>query len=328
MITLQPIYEENLMEALHLRVLPEQRGFVAPASGILARAYAYRRQRAKAWGICEGRQMVGLALIHDLDDEPACYHLAELMIDYRFQGKGYGRQALALLLAECQRERKYGTTEVCVKQDNLPAIHLYETAGFRDTGYTDPDAPDCLVLSFTLRPARRTPLDIHLTGREDLANVQLLWASPDVMRYVDGFLDGLHVTMEHLEHEWLPWVQQPPKRQHFSVCEDGCYCGESFYSVDETGLASMDIKLMPGARGRGIAWFALSHALDAAFRTGKAARAYVDPSPANQNALRLYAGLGFCEASRPPHLDDPGCSCVYLELTRRDWEQCRADGIL
>lgn len=328
MITLQPIYEENLIEALELRVLPEQQAFVAPASGILARAYAYRRQRAKAWGICEGRQMVGLALIHDLDDEPACYHLAELMIDYRFQGKGYGRQALALLLAHCQRERKYGAVEVCAKRDDAAAIHVYEQGGFRDTGYTDPDAPDCRILSCALRPFRSASLDIHLTGREDLANVQRLWADPEVMRYVGGFPDGLRVTMEHLEHEWLPWVQQPPKRQHFSVCEDGRYCGESFYSIDEIGFASMDIKLTQAARGRGIAWFALSHALDAAFRTGKAARAYVDPSPANQNAMRLYADLGFREASRLPHLDDPGCPCVYLELTCRDWEQRRADGIL
>lgn len=328
MITLQPIYDENLMEALRLRVLPEQRAFVAPAAGILARAYGYRRQRARAWGICEGDRMVGLALLHDLDDEPACYHLAELMIDHRDQGRGYGREALALLLAHCQRERKYGAVEVCVKRDDTAAIHVYEQAGFRDTGYQDPDAPDSRILSYALRPFRSTRLDIHLTGREDLAGVQRLWADPEVMRYVDGFPDGLHVTMGHLEHEWLPWVQQPPKRQHFSVCEDGCYCGESFYSIDETGLASMDIKLTPAARGRGIAWFALSHALDAAFQTGKAERAYVDPSPANEKALRLYAGLGFREAVRPPHLGDPGCPCVYLELTCRDWALRRADGLL
>lgn len=328
MITLQPIFEENLLEALRLRVLPEQQDFVASATGILARAYGYRRDRAKAWGICEGDQMIGLAMIHDLNEEPACYHLAELMIDCRFQGMGYGRQALALLLAHCQRERKYNAVEVCVKRKNAAAIHLYEQAGFRDTGYVDPEAPDSRILSYLLRPKRSVPLDIHLTGVEDLAGVQRLWADPDVMRYVDGFSDGLHVAMEHLEKEWLPWVQQPPLRQHVSVYENGCYCGESFYSVDETGLASMDIKLLPAARGKGIARAALSYALDAAFQTGKAVRAYVDPSPANEKALQLYAGFGFRETVRPSHLDDPGCPYVYLELTCRDWELRRADGIL
>lgn len=45
MITLQPITETNYLEAVALQVSPEQQAFVAPAVGILARAYAYRRHR-------------------------------------------------------------------------------------------------------------------------------------------------------------------------------------------------------------------------------------------------------------------------------------------
>lgn len=160
-------------------------------------------------------------------------------------------------------------------------------------------------------------ITIKLTDRDDLKNVQTLWADPDVMRYV-GFPEGLHETMEHLETEWLPWVQNPPRRQHYSVYAD-TYCGESFYDVDETGLACMDIKLLPHARGKGIGYKALSHALDAAFREGGAKTAYVDPDPENHKALALYRRLGFQNAERPAHLDDPGCPYVYLELTRENW---------
>ena len=32
---------------------------------------------------------VGLALVRDLDGEPACYDLQQFMIDRRFQGRGY-----------------------------------------------------------------------------------------------------------------------------------------------------------------------------------------------------------------------------------------------
>ena len=167
-------------------------------------------------------------------------------------------------------------------------------------------------------------LNMKLTATEDLENVQRLWATPEVMRYV-GFPEGLRETMEHLRHQWLPWVQCPPKRQHYSVyTEAGEYCGEAFYDVDETGLACMDIKLLPQARGRGIAFAALAHALNQAFAVGGAQRAYVDPNPENQKALKLYTRLGFQKAERPSHLGDPGCPYVYLELTRQDWERASA----
>lgn len=161
-------------------------------------------------------------------------------------------------------------------------------------------------------------ITIRLTNHADLKNVQALWADPAVMCFV-GFPEGLHETMEHLEVEWLPWVQCPPRRQHYSVYEDDIYCGESFYDVDDTGLACMDIKLLPAARGKGIAYQALSHTLDAAFREGGAKAAYVDPDPENHKALALYRRLGFQNAERPEHLDDPGCPYIYLEMTCENW---------
>lgn len=321
MITLQAIDENNMMEALALVVQPEQRQFVASPAGILARAYAHRRQRALCWGIYAEKRMVGLALLCDLPEEPACYHLMELLIDAPEQGKGYGSEALALILQHCRREGTFSTVEICVNKRDAVAIHVYEKAGFQDTGYTDPATPDSLILAYELPPKFPGKVEIRLTGAEDLENVQRLWASPEVMGFV-GFPEGLHESMEHLQNEWLPWVQKPPVRQHYSVYAQGIgYCGESFYNVDETGLACMDIKLLPCARGKGIAYAALSYALDQAFRVGKAERAYVDPHPENQKALALYASLGFLPARRPAHLEP--WDSTYFELSRDAWEACQ-----
>ncbi len=318
MITLQPIDEHNVMKAFALDHKPEQGDFVADPAEILAFAYAHRRQRAVCWGIYEARRMVGLALLHDLEEEPACYHLMELLVNGSDQGKGYGSAALHLILAHCRREGKFPQVEVCVKQRDAAAIHVYEKAGFRDTGYTDPATPDSLILACKLPPSFHGKVEIRPTGEEDLENVQRLWASPEVMRFV-GFPEGLHQSMEHLRNEWLPWVQKPPIRQHYSVYAQGIgYCGESFYQVDETGLACMDIKLLPCARGKGIAYAALSYALDQAFRAGKAERAYVDPHPENRKALALYASLGFLPAERPAHLKP--WDSTYFELSRAAWE--------
>ena len=314
MITLQPINETNFMEAAALKVSESQRGFVASAPMTLARAYAYRDQNAVCWAIYKDEQMVGLAMIHDMEEEPACYHLCEFLIDETYQNRGIGQKALQFILDHCRRERKFSRVEVCVKKANAAAIHLYQKVGFRDSGYQDPDAPDSLCMVWDL-----VDVQIRTTDRDDLANVQRLWATPEVMHFV-GFPEGLFESMEHLEKKWLPWVQNPPTRQHYSIYADSIgYCGESFYEVDETGLACMDIKLLPGARGKGIASAGLAHALNDAFAVGKAKSAYVDPAPNNEKAIRLYERLGFKRTERAAHLEDPGCPYVYMELTRADW---------
>lgn len=318
MVTLQQINQTNFKDAAALQIQPAQKPFVASPLGILARAYAYRDRRPQAWGIYADGSLVGLALVEDLEEEPACYHLAELLVDAQAQGRGYGQAALARILSRLQRERKYPRVEACVKKDNATAIHIYEKAGFRDTGFEDPNAPDSLCMAYPLHAHFTGEVTIRSTGLEDLKNVQRLWADPLVMRFV-GFPEGLHKTLEYLERSWLPWVQQPPRRQHWSVYAQGIgYCGETFYEVDNTGLACMDIKLLSSARGKGIAQKALSYALTQAFQVGGADRAYVDPNPENTKALALYASLGFLPAQRPAHLAP--WDSLYFELARRDWE--------
>ena len=146
MIRLTDIHEGNFCAARALRVAPEQRGFLDTAEGILARGYLYRRENARVWAIEADGAVVGLALVKDMDEEPACYDLQQFMIDARFQRRGYGGEALRLILARLKAEGKYGCVEVCVKRDDGPALRLYARAGFADTGYADPDAPDCLNL--------------------------------------------------------------------------------------------------------------------------------------------------------------------------------------
>ena len=148
-LRLAEIDEDNWPEALALAVRPEQRTFLADAAGILARGYAYRRCRARVRAVRVGETLVGLLLVRDLDEEPACYDLNQFMIDQRYQDRGYGSRALALLLEELAAEAKYPAVEVCVKRQAARALRVYEKAGFRDTGYTDPDLPDSLNLRYT-----------------------------------------------------------------------------------------------------------------------------------------------------------------------------------
>ncbi|MBR4290385.1 MAG: GNAT family N-acetyltransferase [Oscillospiraceae bacterium] len=200
MITLQPINETNFMEAALLTVSEKQREFVASAPMILARSYAYRDQNAICWGIYKYHRIVGLAMLHDMNEDPACYHLCEFLIDQKQQSKGIGQAALRLILDHCRCEHRFNHVEVCVRKENAAAIHVYEKAGFRSCGYQDPDLPNSICMVCNL-----WDIQIRTTGCRDLSNVQQLWATPEVMCFV-GFPDGLQESMEHLETEWLPWV--------------------------------------------------------------------------------------------------------------------------
>ena len=151
MVRLFDIDETNWTDVRSLSVGEAQTGFLDSAVGILARGYVYRSCRARVIGIADGDTVIGVALVRDLDEEPACYDLQQFLIDSRYQGKGYGTEALRLILKELEAERKYGCVEVCVKKTDAAALRVYEKVGFTDTGYIDPDVPDCLNLMCVFR---------------------------------------------------------------------------------------------------------------------------------------------------------------------------------
>ena len=148
MLKLIEVNEENWLDFRRLSVRDDQKGFLDSPVGILARGYLYWHDRASVIGIADDDTAVGIALVRDLDEEPACYDLQQFMIDARFQGKGYGTAALRLILSALEKERKYDCAEVCVKKNDTAALRVYEKVGFVDTGYIDEAAPDCLNLVF------------------------------------------------------------------------------------------------------------------------------------------------------------------------------------
>ena len=160
-------------------------------------------------------------------------------------------------------------------------------------------------------------IEIKETTVKDINNVQRLWADGDVMRFV-GFPDGLHKTDEEMQ-DWLRRIESNrPALNHFSIFEDGKYCGESFYKIDaEHQSAALDIKLFGFARGRGIAAAGLSYAIEEAFRNG-AETVWVDPNRENLKAIALYEKLGFQKKEFPKYLisENEEQNSIYMELRK------------
>jgi ribosomal protein S18 acetylase RimI-like enzyme len=158
MVNLIDLSEENWMDFAGLSVDESQKNYLASNIGIIARGYVYRDSRAKVIGIVADEKPIGLAMVRDMNDEPACYELQQFMIDKNYQGQGYGSEALELILNSLKKERKYDCVEVCVKMEDAQAIHVYEKIGFIDTGYIDEDVPDSYNFVFHFEDCHDKPV--------------------------------------------------------------------------------------------------------------------------------------------------------------------------
>ena len=118
---------------LELAVSEAQRAFVSDRTRLLARAYAYRAQRSRAFLLCEDGLPVGMGLYYDLP-ELQCYDLSQMFIDERYQGKGYGRAAVRAILEELKADGRYDRVILCYIEGNEAAKRLYEQFGFAETG--------------------------------------------------------------------------------------------------------------------------------------------------------------------------------------------------
>ena len=150
MIRLTEVTENNWPEVASLHVADDQKDYLAPAVGILARGYVYRNCNGRIFVIEDEDQIVGAALVRDFNEEPLGYDLQQFMIDARFQDRGYGTEALKLILSILRSEGRFGQVEVCVKTKDEIAIHMYKKCGFTDSGYIDEDVPDSVNLVYYL----------------------------------------------------------------------------------------------------------------------------------------------------------------------------------
>lgn len=135
MITLEPLSEKNFVAATKLEVSFDQAGFVAPNVFTIAESKVFNYLMPRV--LRRGRKAIGFAL-YGQDPETERYHILRLMIGASYQGRGFGREAVRLLVSEIQA-RNGGSCPVYlgVAPGNGRAIRLYEGMGFEATGEVD-----------------------------------------------------------------------------------------------------------------------------------------------------------------------------------------------
>jgi diamine N-acetyltransferase len=130
-ITLREVTRETVRAVCRLQVGPGQDRFVAPNAVSIAEAYF----QPKAWfrAIHAGEELVGFVMLYE-DHEKAEYYLWRLMIAAEHQRRGYGQQALSLVVDRLRTlpgARELLTSAVPGEGGPRP---FYERLGFTATG--------------------------------------------------------------------------------------------------------------------------------------------------------------------------------------------------
>lgn len=139
MINLRKITEENFIDAFNLKLAPEQKRFVSHPIRSLAQAYVYREQ-CQPFGIYKGDTMVGYVMVIYDYDIPV-YDIWHMMIDESNQRRGYGSLALDQVL-DYIKAKPFGSSNrvtLTCNRDNIQALNLYKSKGFKETGAVDED---------------------------------------------------------------------------------------------------------------------------------------------------------------------------------------------
>ncbi|MDL2317493.1 GNAT family N-acetyltransferase [Eubacteriales bacterium OttesenSCG-928-A19] len=139
-IEVRAVSPDILAEVLALEVLPEQRRHIETVQECLDEAKDDARWRPVA--LFAGSALVGFAMYGQFPSwldasRDTQVWLDRLLIDRRYQGKGYGEQSLRTLLSRLRTEYGDGHVYLSVYGDNDRAIALYKRYGFAFTGALD-----------------------------------------------------------------------------------------------------------------------------------------------------------------------------------------------
>jgi diamine N-acetyltransferase len=130
-ITLREIDGNNFRAVVNLKVADGQQTFVAPNVMSIAQSKIYPTMNIRA--VCAGDEIVGFVM-YGLDTDDGRYYLVRLMVDEKFQGKGYGKAATLAVIEELRQTDGCDAVYLSFVPENSYAERIYQNIGFERTG--------------------------------------------------------------------------------------------------------------------------------------------------------------------------------------------------
>lgn len=140
------ITEHNKQDVLNLQLLPEQTGFIESVSECLDEADHLSDWRPYA--IYADENLVGFTMYGNIKEKRwgERVWLDRLLIDQKYQGKGYGKQSVLTLSRKLFDEYPVEQIYLSVYDDNKAAIHLYQECGFKFNDEIDTKGEKIMIL--------------------------------------------------------------------------------------------------------------------------------------------------------------------------------------
>lgn len=131
-VTLREITRDNWRAVAQLKLHDGQEKFVAPNwYSMLEALHSNGNLHSRA--IYLDDTLIGYTM-YGIDDRTQDYWIVRLMTDRDQQGKGYGRQAIALIIDQMEQTYRCNEIFISFEPTNNVARKLYERLGFQDTG--------------------------------------------------------------------------------------------------------------------------------------------------------------------------------------------------
>jgi diamine N-acetyltransferase len=135
-VTLREITKETVRSILRLEVPDDQKRFVAPNAVSISEAHFSEQAWIRA--IYAGETPVGFVMLA-LEPEYAKYYLWRFMIDRNHQRKGYGVQAMRLVIAFVKQQPGAAALTLGYVPGVGDPSAFYAKLGFVETGEWDDD---------------------------------------------------------------------------------------------------------------------------------------------------------------------------------------------
>ncbi|WP_077617399.1 GNAT family N-acetyltransferase [Bacillus sinesaloumensis] len=135
-IILRDVTMENLLDVIRLK--SEDKEFALFEKWIASNVFSLAQAKVQPdWvtkAIYDRTQLIGFTM-YGLENERNRFELCRIMIDYKYQGKGYGTLAVKEIISEMIKTLPFcDEIYLSVIPTNLAAIHVYTKAGFAKTG--------------------------------------------------------------------------------------------------------------------------------------------------------------------------------------------------
>ena len=136
-ITLRDITGDNYFQVLELKITPEQEAakYVSPVVRSLADAWFYREEGiAYPKAVYADEDLVGF-IMYELDPEEQQVFVWRFLIDQAFQGKGYGRQTIEVVMEMAKEQAQITKVVADYVDGNEPMKKILLDLGFEETGF-------------------------------------------------------------------------------------------------------------------------------------------------------------------------------------------------